>query len=251
MFFLFDLHMSDTWTNPGAQGTPSAWDDSSLSALQGDVYDYVHDAVSQLIAADARPDVVQIGNEITNGMLWDTGGISGDDFSDFASLLKSGISAVRDIDPSILIMLHIEKCNNLSTTRWWLEGVHDEGVEFDVFGQSCYAPAIIDGSQHHTGYQGSPSEWGPVFNAIASDYPNLKFVIAEYSAEQRAANDVVFNIPDERGLGTFNWDPTRFYDTHPNVPLFEPVGAWNDFVVVQDRMSIYDEMATYYAAAGR
>lgn len=246
MFFLLDLHMSDTWTNPGAQGKPNEWADLSFNALEDAVYAYVSDAITQLDDAGARPDMVQIGNEITNGMLWDSGRVSNDDFTGLATLLKAGISAVKDFDPNILVMLHIEKCNNLSTTRWWLDGILAQDVQFDVFGQSCYGA-----TDHHAGYQGTPGEWATMFNTIASEYPDLKFAVAEYSAEQRAANDVVFNLPNERGIGTFNWDPTRFYETHPNDPLFEAQSTWSDFHVVPELMEIYDRMAADYAAAGR
>lgn len=243
MYFLLDLHMSDTWTNPSNQATPNDWDDSSLVALQSDVYDYVHGAVTDLVNQGARPDLVQVGNEITNGMLWPTGQIDDSDFSNFGALLKSGIQAVRDVDSSILVMLHIEKCNNLNTTRWWLDGVLDEGVSFDVFAQSCYAPA-----GEHAGYQGSPSEWGPVFDTIASEYPGLDFAIAEYSASQVEANDVILAISGERGLGTFNWDPTRAYETHPNVPLFDM--DWPNFTVNAE-MAKYATIVSNVAAAGR
>lgn len=244
MYFLLDLHMSDTWTNPGAQATPSAWAGYSLSQLEEAVTDYVADAVTSLIAEGARPDIVQFGNEITNGMMWDAGRISNDDFSNFTALLKAGISGVKAVDDSILIMLHIEKCNNLATTRWWLDGVLGEGVDFDIFGQSCYAP-----HGDHPGYQGQPSEWANTFGTIATEYPDLKFAIAEYSAEQRAANDVLFDLPNKRGVGTFNWDPTRAYETHPNDPLFSM--NWPAFTVIPEKMEIYEELAAEYAAAGR
>jgi arabinogalactan endo-1,4-beta-galactosidase len=246
MYFLLDLHMSDTWTNPGAQTTPSAWAGYSLSQLETAVSAYVADAVNQLIAAGARPDMVQFGNEITNGMMWEVGRISDNDFSNLATLLKAGINAVKSVDESILVMLHIEKCNNLNTTRWWLDGVLAEGVDFDILGQSCYGP-----TDSHAGYQGQPSEWTNVFNTIASEYPDLKFAIAEYSSEQRAANDVIFNLPNNRGIGTFNWDPMRYYETHPNDPLFSTESLWSDYHVIPEKMAIYDQIAADYAAAGR
>ncbi len=246
MAFLLDLHMSDTWTNPGAQGMPAAWVGMNLGQLEVAVHDYVHDTVTALISAGARPDLIQLGNEITNGFLWEPGRINSNDFSGFTTLLKAGISAIRDIDPKILVMLHIEKCNNLATSRWWLNGVIDAGVEFDVLGQSCYAAAVIDGSEHHPGYQGKPSEWKATFTALASEFPQLKFAIAEYSAEPRSAGDVLFDLPQGRGIGTFNWDPTRFYETHPNVPLFETDSAWNDYVSIPERMAVYEQMASDY-----
>ena len=240
--FMLDLHYSDTWTNPGAQTPPAAWANLSLPALETKVYDYTKDAVSQLKAASAMPDIVQIGNEITSGMLWDLGRASGTDFGNFASLLKAGIRAVREVDPDIQILLHIEKCNNTTTSQWWLDGVLGAGVTFDIFGQSCYATA----PNGVAGYQGSPSEWQTTFAALAAKYPNLKFVIAEYSAQQRAANDTMFNLPNHRGLGTFNWDPTRAYETHPNHPLFTTDGAWNRFVAIPELMALYEKMATDY-----
>ena len=240
--FLLDLHYSDTWTNPGAQATPAAWAGLALSALETRVYDYTKDAVSQLKAASAMPDIVQVGNEITNGMLWETGRISNNDFGNFATLLKAGIRAVHDVDPSIRIMLHIEKCNKTDTSEWWLDGVLAAGVAVDILGQSCYATA----PNGVAGYQGTPAEWQATFAALAARYPTLKFMIAEYSAEQRAANDTMFNLPDHRGLGTFNWDPTRSYDTHPNQALFTTNGAWNRYVAAPALMALYEKMASDY-----
>ncbi len=242
MGFLLDLHYSDTWTNPSAQATPAAWAGLSVAQLETKVYDYTKDAVSQLKASAARPDIVQIGNEITSGMLWDTGKASGSDFANFATLLKAGIRAVHDVDPTIQTMLHIEKCNDTETSEWWIDGVLGAGVAFDILGQSCYATA----PNGVTGYQGTPAQWQATFAALVTRYPNLKFVIAEYSAEQRAVNDTMFNLPDHRGLGSFNWDPTRSYDTHPNHPLFSTNGAWNRFVAIPEMMALYEKMAKDY-----
>jgi arabinogalactan endo-1,4-beta-galactosidase len=218
-----------------------------IDELEDAVYAYVNDAVTKLIEAGARPDMVQVGNEVTSGMLWEVGRIEDNDFTNFGRLLKAGISAVHDADDEIRVMLHIEKCNNLATTRWWLDGVLAQGVSFDVLGQSCYAAAKnSDGTIRVDGYQGTPAQWKATFDALASEYPELEFVIAEYSAEQRAANDVMFGLPNGRGLGTFNWDPTRFYETHPNVPLFATDGAWNHYVTIPEQMGLYDQMAADY-----
>jgi arabinogalactan endo-1,4-beta-galactosidase len=139
-------------------------------------------------------------------------------------------------------MLHIEKCNKTDTSEWWLDGVLAAGVAVDILGQSCYATA----PNGVAGYQGTPAEWQATFAALAARYPTLKFMIAEYSAEQRAANDTMFNLPDHRGLGTFNWDPTRSYDTHPNQALFTTNGAWNRYVAAPALMALYEKMASDY-----
>lgn len=245
MGVMVDFHYSDTWASPGAQATPVSWTGLSASGLADKVYSYTKDAVTQLKGQGAMPDMVSIGNEITNGMLWDTGKINNSNFSNLATLLKAGVRAVREIDPEIVVVLHIEKCNNLTTTKWWLDGVIKEGVTFDLLGQSCYANA----PSGVAGFQGTPAEWKSTFTQLASAYPNLKFLIAEYSAEQRAAGDVMFGMADKRGRGTFNWDPTRSYETLPNDPLFRTNGAWNRYVAIPEKMALYEQMAKDYGIA--
>lgn len=242
MGFLLDLHFSDTWTNPRAQQPPAAWANLNMTQLEAKVYEYTKDAVTQLKAAGAQPDIVQVGNEITSGMLWELGRAEGSNFTNFATILQAGIRGVKEVNPAIQVMLHIEKCHNLETSKWWLDGVLGAGVQFDILGQSCYAA----GPNGVAAYQGTPAQWQSTFAALATDYPTLKFIIAEYSSQQRAANDTMFNLPGGRGLGTFNWDPTRSYETHPNDPLFSTNGAWNRFVTIPEKMALYDKMAMDY-----
>ena len=47
-------------------------------------------------------------------------------------------------------------------------------------------------------------------------------------------------------LGTFNWDPTRSHETHPNHPLFRTDGAWNRYVAIPEMMALYEKMAKDY-----
>ena len=64
----------------------------------------------------------------------------------------------------------------------------------------------------------------------------MKFMIAEYGPEQRAANDMIFQPPQPAGVGTFNWEPTD---------LWTRSGA---NYTAQADMSIYDQMKTDYAS---
>ncbi len=72
MSFLLDFHYSDTWADPGSQQIPASWTDHSQQGLCKSVYDYTYQSIQTLINAGAKPDYVQIGNEITYGLLWDT-----------------------------------------------------------------------------------------------------------------------------------------------------------------------------------
>jgi arabinogalactan endo-1,4-beta-galactosidase len=172
--------------------------------------------LNALVTAGARPDMVQVGNEITPGMLihvpdsdtdcWGSGsatttpnGIaSNGNWDNLATLLKAGISGVREVDENIKVMLHIENTDDVDGAVWWVESARSRGVEFDVLGLSCY-----------TAFQGQPSVWENTFETLAGEFPELSFAIAEYNPERTQANQIMKNLPDGRGLGTFFWEPTQ------------------------------------------
>jgi arabinogalactan endo-1,4-beta-galactosidase len=213
--FLLDLHYSDTWADPGKQIIPESFRDaSSIDELADHVREYTTEVVTSLVNAGARPDMVQVGNEITPGMLihvpnsstdcWGNGAVansiggSTSNWMNLGTLLSAGADAVRAVDDSIAIMLHIESTDDLEGATWWVENAVAEGVDFDVLGLSCY-----------TEWQGEPSVWRATFNSLAEDFPDLKFVIAEYNPQRTEANHVMRDMPDGRGLGTFFWEPTQ------------------------------------------
>ncbi|HTQ40161.1 MAG TPA: glycosyl hydrolase 53 family protein [Pirellulales bacterium] len=71
---LLDFHYSDTWADPGHQAKPSAWSsDASLSTLESDVTIYTESTLNSFYSSGVMPNIVQIGNETTDGMLWQTG----------------------------------------------------------------------------------------------------------------------------------------------------------------------------------
>ncbi len=223
---LIDFHYSDTWADPGKQTKPLAWRALTLPELVQKVHDYTKDAVAQLKAAGATPDMVQIGNEITPGMLLNrlpAGGRGGGaaqtvstqpegstkEWDNLAALLKAGIAGTREVDPKILVMLHIDKGGNNAVSRTWIDNALKRGVSFDILGESCYSVAK---------WQGPASGWKANFTDLAQRYPQLSFVIAEYGYSDatsdyprdiREANDVMLTLPGKKGLGTFIWEPTQ------------------------------------------
>lgn len=218
MGFLLDLHYSDNWADPGKQIIPAAWRDaSSLAELAERVKEYTTSVVAALVDGGARPDMVQIGNEITPGLLihvpaanpnpdqWGnidkvTNGVNGStaNFANVATLLQAGVDGVKAVDPTIQIMLHVENTKSFPAVLGWVEQVQQRGVEFDVLGLSCY-----------TAYQGQPEVWQDTFEQLAARLPGISFAIAEYNPERTRANQIMRALPDGRGLGTFFWEPTQ------------------------------------------
>ncbi len=156
-------------------------------------------------------------------------------WTNLGQLLKAGAQAVKEIDPGIINVLHLDRGNDLASSRNFIMGATTAGVPFEVFGESCY-----------TSFQGPPSAWATTFSSLATQFPNLKFIIAEYGPDQRIANDTMWNMPNQRGLGTFNWAPTQAgFWNEPNHHLLTRSGTT---FTVQPDMALYDQMVTAYAS---
>jgi arabinogalactan endo-1,4-beta-galactosidase len=138
--FLLDLHYSDDWADPSHQITPVAWQKLKHKQLVEVVHEFTRQSVAAFRDAGAMPDMVQVGNEITSGMLWPDGKLP-DNWDNFTDLLKAGVQGVRDGAGAAkppLIMLHIDQGGNSETTQWFFSHVLAAHVPFDVIGQSYY-----------------------------------------------------------------------------------------------------------------
>ena len=91
--FLLDYHYSDTWADPGKQFIPKAWEAKSHAELVQAVFEYTRDTIIAFRDAGVLPDMVQVGNEITNGMLWPDAKLP-DNWDNFADLVRAGVHGV-------------------------------------------------------------------------------------------------------------------------------------------------------------
>jgi arabinogalactan endo-1,4-beta-galactosidase len=223
MGLLIDFHYSDSWADPGKQFTPSAWAPLSFEELVTVMHQWTKEAIAKMRDAGVQPDMVQIGNEITPGIMTDRGG-STRDWLKLGQLLKAGIAGVKDVDPKILVMLHIDKAGDNKATRWWVDAALAQAVQFDILGLSCY-----------TRWHGPPSGWKANFDDLVTRYPKLSFVIVELAAEVTETNQIMVELPNSKRLGTFIWEPTA---NNNGQALFDRHGA-----VISERMRLYDEVA--------
>ena len=139
---LLDIHYSDTWTDPGQHSTPSSW--TVASALADSVYSYTKRVLNAMIGAGATPDFIQVGNEVTYGMMWPTGHCypNGGDygtgkFETFASYLMQGIRACREVCPASQIVVHTEMSRSTNVTSFY-NVLKDYTTDFDIIGLSYY-----------------------------------------------------------------------------------------------------------------
>jgi len=120
------VHYSDTWADPGSQTIPAAWKNLGFYILKDSLYNYTAEIVQEI-----KPDFIQIGNEINNGMMWPQGNFSY--LTNFTNLLQTGSKAVRDNDPDCKIMIHfagIDNAKNFFTSI--------QSIDYDIIGLSYY-----------------------------------------------------------------------------------------------------------------
>jgi arabinogalactan endo-1,4-beta-galactosidase len=143
--FLLDFHYSDTWADPGKQTKPAAWTNLSFSALEQRMLEYNSNCIVAFKAVGAMPDYVQVGNEITSGILWPDGRVGGayespTQWSQLSRLLKAAIRGIRDASGNEppKVMIHIDRGGDWTATQWYFDNLERQQVEFDFIGQSYY-----------------------------------------------------------------------------------------------------------------
>src|SRR4030067_853450 len=147
--FLLDFHYSDTWADPGWQEKPAAWDTLSFEELNDSLYSYTFNVIHTFDSLNLLPDMVQIGNEITNGFL-QPDGLIGDDYrgfyntpaqwAKFTTLLTTANDAVNDAvdDTTIPIMIHIDNGIGNIGCRRFIDSLNANQIPFDVIGLTYY-----------------------------------------------------------------------------------------------------------------
>jgi arabinogalactan endo-1,4-beta-galactosidase len=124
---LVTMHYSDTWADPGQQQKPAAWQGIPQTALADSVYTYTQRVVTIL-----RPDYLQIGNEINDGLLWPEGRLSSNP-AGMNNLLAAGIRGAREADSSVQLVLHFAGMTGASS---FFAGV--QGLDYDIIALSYY-----------------------------------------------------------------------------------------------------------------
>lgn len=208
MKFLLDFHYSDNWADPGKQFTPASWKGLSDDQLADRMHDYTRDVLKRFKAEGVSPEMVQIGNEIHNGFVWPQGRIT-QSSATFGKLLRRASEGVRAADPAIQIMVHPALGGDNQRSVYFFNLVLRHQVGFDVIGQSYYPEhhGTLDGLRHN-------------LTDLATRY-RKPIVVVEYKEHAKEVHEIVRNLPDGLGWGTFIWEAT----SHRWGGLFDRNGA--------------------------
>ena len=195
MTLLLDFHYSDTWADPGHQVMPAAWRGLNPDTLTNAVFAYTRDALAEFARRRLAPDMVQIGNEINNGMMWPAGSLK--NWDGLAAILRAAAAGVRAGAPGARIVLHIANGGDNAKSRWFLDRAIGRGVPFDVIGQSYYPK-----------WHGTIDDLRANLDDLARRYRKPVLVAEHTSPGVRDVHSIARALPDGLGLGAFIWEPT-------------------------------------------
>ena len=214
MKIMIDFHYSDIWADPGKQIVPKAWESYDLDAMAKAVAEHTSDVLNTL--KDNGVDVawVQVGNEVTNGMLWEKGRVKGDNASGFAKLFKAGADKVKSIYPKASVILHIDNAWNMDTLQWFYSLMANTGVKYDMIGLSLYPSYWNDETNAF-------EPWEEKVNQAIANIPQLiktynrDVMLVEFgmpSAEPQKGKEALETLWNglkdvKRFKGIFYWEP--------------------------------------------
>ncbi len=236
--FLLDFHYADDWADPGHQPTPVAWQSYTHKQLVDAVFAYTRDTVAAFRDAGVMPDMVQVGNEVSNGMMWPDGRLPAN-WDNFAALMKAGIDGVGAGSAGQarpLIMIHIDKGGDVAATKAFFDKLATYNINFDVIGQSFYPWWQGSLNDLRTNLEATIRAYGKdvyvvetAYNWEPGEYTKRPGPFPESPEGQRdfldEMNRIVMEAPGGHGKGIFWWEPAvqgglvrrGFFDHNGNV----------------------------------
>ena len=195
MYFLLDFHYSDNWADPAKQIMPQAWQTYSYEEVCNAVYEHTKSTLEALKAQGTLPDMVQVGNEVSNGMLWPYGAVR-HSFAGLCGLLKEGIRAVREYAPKAEVMVHVALGGQAEESECFFDAMAEYGVDFDIIGQSYYPE-----------WHGTLEELESNAKTLVAKY-DKPLIVVEYRDHYLDIERIVRSLPNGMGRGTFIWEAT-------------------------------------------
>lgn len=138
MALMIDFHFSDTWADPAHQTIPSAWSDLSPVRIANAMKEHVKDMLTAMLKEGMAPAWVQIGNETSQGMLFESGKMSGQNAGEFPRYLNAGYDAVKALSPDTQVIVHLPNGYDTGLYTWFFDLVKKNGGKYDMIGMSLY-----------------------------------------------------------------------------------------------------------------
>ena len=202
------FHYSDHFADPLYQDVPSEWAGATTAQLEQYIYDYTAYIMTQLSNKGIHPDWVQVGNEVSYGVLFPSGSNQTNDFTQLTRYLNSGYDAVKAVSPTSKVITHLTHGAGVSHYNWF----------FDNFITQCGGKTDVIGLSYYPYWTG-----GNNIEKVSQNLCNMasKFgkevIICETGEEETKEGDTyslirkeinaMKAVPNQKGLGVFYWEP--------------------------------------------
>lgn len=272
MKVLVDFHYSDFWVDPGQQKKPDAWKNDSSDKLVDDVYAYTAKVMQDFNAQGVTPDMVQVGNELNNGMLWPEAQLTENNpngYKFLAKLLNAGLQAVHDNDKDnkVKTMIHLAGVDvNLYHTFFDNLIVKNKVNDFDIIGMSFYPfwhgtmddlkNTMNDVSAKYNkdviavetafGYTLEDADFEK--NNFGTNEEKVSGYKATVQGQATGLRDVmatVASVNDNRGLGIFYWAPDWVINEKVGWKSNGGGNGWDNLTLFDTKGNALESMDTF------
>ncbi|RYY63381.1 MAG: hypothetical protein EOO12_12415, partial [Chitinophagaceae bacterium] len=134
-------------------------------------------------------------------------------------LINAGNRAVREVAPQSLLMLHVALGGQNDESVWFIQNMLQRGVQADILGLSYYPK-----------WHGTLADLRYNLNDLARRY-SRDVVVVEYSQLKEEVADITFAVEDDRGRGTFIWEPLNTWES-----VFDKEGKPTPYLYLYDRI---------------
>jgi arabinogalactan endo-1,4-beta-galactosidase len=170
------------------------------------------------------PKWVQIGNETSDGMLWNSGKASTGGFGNYAKFINAGTIAVKTFNNAVKTISHLPSGNDNPLFRWNIDGLINNGLvssRIDIVGMSLYP---------------DENNWISMVNDTFNNMIDVKtrynkdvmmaevgFSTTRPDISYQFLTYIIEKTKQANGLGVFYWEPIA----HKNWKSYSK-GAWDE-----------------------
>lgn len=205
MRLMIDFHYSDTWADPGRQLVPAAWMGYNTEEIADAVAGHTTEVLTLLKDNGVDVEWVQVGNEVTPGMIFHTdvavndeggtygtgdheyGGSLSTHPENFAKFIDAGYGAVKEVYPDAKVIVHVDRGQLRSVAESVFDVLEANNARYDIIGLSLYP------------YDDEASDWATLLDRNVADcIDNISYLYGKYGHEVMIVETgMPYNMPDE------------------------------------------------------
>lgn len=239
---MINFHYSDWWADPAKQNIPKSWQGHSFKKMKKDLANHTIDVLTYLKDNGIKVKWVQVGNEISNGMLWSVkmDPNTGWEYKDengktvitesmghlernpeqYAGFFKAGYDAAKSVYPDAICIVHLDNGFDNDLYNRNLDTLLKYGAKFDMIGMSIYPYWSIE-AKREPNAEKTITDCIKNINLIAEKY-GVDVMITETGFEVNERNPQIMeegreqlrrliyeckNLTNGHCKGVFYWEP--------------------------------------------